>query len=123
VNFHTSATSGGIGFRIVSEYDAENRRTDAGTLRHCDTELRAWAAVLGAHGGNAGGAPCSEGEVTPELSERGSAVKQPCGARTRVDHVAHITGVVLPVPLEFVMVTRALGLPSWTRFTREPSAA
>jgi hypothetical protein len=33
--------------------------------------LPTWAAVLVAHGGNAGGAPCFGGEVTTEPSEGG----------------------------------------------------
>ena len=43
------------------------------------------------------------GEVTPELPEGGDAGKEPRGTRTRVDQVAHIAGVVVPVPLELVI--------------------
>src|SRR6516225_5070319 len=90
------------GLGIVGEHSAQNRRTDAGTLCHCDGQLRTWTAVLVAHGGNPSGVPCLDGYVTPELSEGSDAGKQPYGARTRLDHVAHIAGIVVPVPLELV---------------------
>ena len=61
------------GVGVVREHRAQNRRTDAGTLRHRDAQLRTWAAVLVAHGGDAGGIPGLDGDVTPKLSERGSA--------------------------------------------------
>ena len=35
--------------------------------------MSAWAAVLVARGGNAGGAPHIDGDVAPELSKRGDA--------------------------------------------------
>jgi hypothetical protein len=60
---------------VVGEHGAQNRRTDTGTFRHRDAELRARSAVLVAYGGNAGGAPCLDGEITPELSEGGDAEK------------------------------------------------
>src|SRR5262244_3674357 len=46
--------------------------------------------------------PCVDGDVTLELSEGGDAGKEPRSTRTRVDDVAHIAGVVVPVPLELV---------------------
>src|SRR5262249_30825072 len=85
---------------VVCKHGAQNRRIDAATLRHGDTELSTWAAVLVAHGGNAGGAPRIDGDVAPELSKRSDAGKEPRGTRTRIDHVAHIAGIVVPVPLE-----------------------
>src|SRR5262249_41407679 len=86
--------------RIVGEDGAKNPGTDAGTLRHRDSELRAWAAVLMANGDDAGGAPCFHGEDTAELSEVGGARKQQDVSRTLVDHVAHVAPVVVPFPLE-----------------------
>src|SRR5262245_4943996 len=37
-----------------------------------------------------------------ELPQGGDAGKRPCSARTRVDHVAYLTGVVVPGPFELV---------------------
>src|SRR5262249_47567058 len=87
---------------IVGKHSVQNRKTDAGTFRHRHRQLRAWAAVLEADGGNAGGVPCVIREVTPELSEGSGQGKQAGRARTRVDDVAHISGVVVQVPLELV---------------------
>ena len=87
---------------IVGKYSAQNGGTDAGALRHGDGQLRTGATILVAHGGNAGGAPCVYGEVTPELSERGDPGEQPCGARAGVDHVSHIARVIVPVTLELL---------------------
>src|SRR5215471_2724409 len=86
----------------VREHGAENRRTDTVTLRHCDGKLRARTAVLVAYGGNACGTPGVDGKVTPEPSEGVDPGKEPRGTRARVDHVADVTGVVVPVPLELV---------------------
>src|SRR5215467_8693782 len=95
---------------IARQYRAQNSRTDAGTLCHRGAQLRARAAVLVTHGSKAGRAPCLDGEVTPEPPKGGYTGKQPCCPRTRVDDVAHIAGVVVPVPFE---------LPN--RFTQCPS--
>src|SRR5215471_2555842 len=80
----------------VREHGAENRRTDTVTLRHCDGKLRARTAVLVAYGGNACGTPGLDGKVTPEPSEGVDPGKEPRGTRARVDHVADVTGVVVP---------------------------
>jgi hypothetical protein len=85
---------------IVAEYSAQHRGTDAGTLRHRDAQLRAGAAVFVTHGGNPGGAPGFDRDVAPELPHGRDAGKQPGGARAGVNYVAHIAGIVFPVPLE-----------------------
>src|SRR5581483_832127 len=69
---------------------------------HADGQLRTRSAVLVAHGSNARSVPGLQGQLTPEPAEGRGAGKQPCCARTRVDDVAHVAGVVAPDPLELI---------------------
>ena len=110
MNFHTSATSGGI----ASGLSASTARSTAG-LTPARSAIATASCVHGPQSSwRTAVMPAAnhglDGEVPPELSERGDAGKQPCGTRTRVDHVAHIAGVVLPVPLELLIASRNVHL-------------
>src|SRR4029453_9263546 len=85
--------------RAVGKHGTQNGGTDTITLRHRDAELRTWAAVLVAHRSQAGGEPCLDGHVTPELSESGGTEKEPHRTWTRPNHVPDIGGRGVQVPL------------------------
>src|SRR5579883_547042 len=86
--------------RVIRKDRPQQLWTDAGALRHRDPQLCARSAVFLAHSHNARSKPGFKWNVTPEFSKRRSASKQPCGARTCLDQIAHIAGVVIPFTLE-----------------------
>src|SRR3954471_2991874 len=87
---------------LVRKQRTQNGRADTRTFSHRHGESRPRPAVLVTPRLNTRRAPRIDRKVPPKLSESGDPCEEPCGARTCLDHLAHITGVVVPLTFELI---------------------